>query len=164
MHGDKFDTNYVVARLWPTLWPHGLQHVRLPCSSPFPGVCSNSYPLSQWCHPAILSACRPLLLLPSIFPIIRVASNYENFYIFSRPSTKFYLYLIVFAKVSNISILLNIIFLHSSFFKHAALTDNWKLFGSVYYIKFLTRIWETTKLRYYIIIQLGNMKNFLMYF
>ena len=31
---------------------HGLQHARLPCPSVSPGVCSNSYPLSQWCHPS----------------------------------------------------------------------------------------------------------------
>ena len=37
-------------------------------------VCSNSCPLSQWCHPAI-SSCHPLLLLPSIFPIIKAFSN-----------------------------------------------------------------------------------------
>ena len=29
----------------------GLQHTRLPCPSPTPGACSNSYPLSRWCHP-----------------------------------------------------------------------------------------------------------------
>ena len=51
-----------------SLWPHGLQHIRLPCSSLSPRVCSNSCPLSQWCLPAI---CHPLLLLPSIFPSIR---------------------------------------------------------------------------------------------
>ena len=33
-----------------SLWPHGLQHARLPCSSPTLGACSNSCPLSQWCH------------------------------------------------------------------------------------------------------------------
>ena len=54
--------------------PHGLQHARLPCPSPTPGVYSNSYPLNQWCHPTI-SSCHPLLLLPSIFPNIRVFSN-----------------------------------------------------------------------------------------
>ena len=31
-----------------SLWPHGLQHPRLPCSSPSSGVCSNLRPLSQW--------------------------------------------------------------------------------------------------------------------
>ena len=34
-----------------SLRPHGLQHVWLPWTSPSPGVCLNSCPLSQWCHP-----------------------------------------------------------------------------------------------------------------
>ena len=54
--------------------PHGLQHARPPCPSPTPGIFSNSCPLSQWHHPTI-SSCRPLLLLPSIFPSISVFSN-----------------------------------------------------------------------------------------
>ena len=29
------------------LLPHGLQHARLPCPSPTPGVCTNSGPLSR---------------------------------------------------------------------------------------------------------------------
>ena len=36
-----------------SLRPHGLQHTRLPCSSPSPRACSNSCPLSWWCHPII---------------------------------------------------------------------------------------------------------------
>ena len=32
-----------------SLWPHGLQHTRLPCSSLSPRVCSDSCPLSWWC-------------------------------------------------------------------------------------------------------------------
>jgi len=40
-----------VAKLCPTLWPHGLQHARLPCPSLSPGACWNSCPLSQWRHP-----------------------------------------------------------------------------------------------------------------
>ena len=35
---------------------HGLQHARLPCPSLSPRVCSNSCPLSQWCHPTISSS------------------------------------------------------------------------------------------------------------
>ena len=35
---------------------HGLQHCRPPCPSPTPGACSNSCPLSQWCHPPISSS------------------------------------------------------------------------------------------------------------
>ena len=42
-----------------SLRPCGLQHARLPCSSPSPGVCSYSYPLSRWCHPTILSSVAP---------------------------------------------------------------------------------------------------------
>ena len=49
-----------------SLWPHGLQHARLPRPSPSPGACSNA---------CLLSHCCPLLLLPSIFPSIRVSSN-----------------------------------------------------------------------------------------
>ena len=41
------------------LQTHGLQHARLPCPSPSPEVCSNSCPLSQWCHPTILSSAIP---------------------------------------------------------------------------------------------------------
>ena len=41
------------------LWPHGLQHTRLPCPSPTPGAYSNSCPLSQWCHPPISSSVVP---------------------------------------------------------------------------------------------------------
>ena len=36
-----------------SMWPHGLKHARLPCPPLPPGVCSNSYPLSQWCYPTI---------------------------------------------------------------------------------------------------------------
>ena len=53
-----------------SLWPRGLQHPRLPCPWLPPGVCLNSSPLSRWCHPT-MSSCHPLLL-PSIFPSIRV--------------------------------------------------------------------------------------------
>ena len=42
-----------------TLWSHGLEHSRPPCSSPTPGVYSKSCPLSQWCHPTILSSVVP---------------------------------------------------------------------------------------------------------
>ena len=36
-----------------SLRPHGLQHARLPCSSPTPGVYSNPCPSSRWCHPTM---------------------------------------------------------------------------------------------------------------
>ena len=52
-----------------SLRPHGLQHNRPPCPSTTPRVYSNSCPSSH------LIFCRPLLLLPSIFPGTRVFSN-----------------------------------------------------------------------------------------
>ena len=39
-----------------SLQPHGLQHTRLPCSSPTLGPCSDLCPLSQWFHPTISSS------------------------------------------------------------------------------------------------------------
>ena len=39
--------------MFNSLRPHGLQHVRLPCSSPIPGIYSNSCPSCWWCHPTI---------------------------------------------------------------------------------------------------------------
>ena len=55
------------------------------CSTPgFPisfaisWVCSDSCPLSRWCHPTI-SFCHPLLPLPSVFPRIRTFSNELRF-------------------------------------------------------------------------------------
>ena len=41
-----------------SLWPHGLQHARLPCPLSL-RVCSNSCPLSQWCHSTIWSSVIP---------------------------------------------------------------------------------------------------------
>ena len=40
---------------------HRQQHSRLPCPLPSPRVCSNSYPLSWGCHPAISSSVIPSL-------------------------------------------------------------------------------------------------------
>ena len=40
-------------------WPHGLQHPRLPCPPLSPGVCSNSCPVTWWCHTAISSSAAP---------------------------------------------------------------------------------------------------------
>ena len=39
--------------------PHGLQHARLPCPSPTPGVYLDSCPSCQWCHPTISSSVIP---------------------------------------------------------------------------------------------------------
>ena len=49
------------------LWPHGLQHARLPCPSQTSRACSSSCPLSQWCHPTISCSVIPFSCLQS-FP------------------------------------------------------------------------------------------------
>ena len=52
------------------LQPHGLQHARLPYPSPSPGACSNLCPLSQWCHPTILSSVIPFSSCLQYFPAL----------------------------------------------------------------------------------------------
>ena len=63
--------------MFDSLRPDGLQQGRLPCPSPTPGAYSNTSVESviPSNHPIL---CRPLLLLPSIFPSIRIFSN-ESF-------------------------------------------------------------------------------------
>ena len=56
-----------VAQSCPTLWPHGLQHTRLPCPWPTPRAYSNSCPLYQWCHSTIS---------PSVIPF---SSRFQSF-------------------------------------------------------------------------------------
>ena len=56
-----------------SLWPHGLQHARLPCPSPSLRVFSNSCPLGQWCHPNISSSVTPFSSCPQSSP----ASGYD---------------------------------------------------------------------------------------
>ena len=53
--------------MFDSLSPHELQHTRLLCPSPWPWVCSNSCPLSQWCHPTMWSSVAPFSCLQS-FP------------------------------------------------------------------------------------------------
>ena len=55
------------------LQPRESQHTRPPCPSPTPGVHSNS--IESVMPSSHLILCHPLLLLPSIFPSIRVFSN-----------------------------------------------------------------------------------------
>ena len=53
----------------------------LPCPSPSPRVCSNSCPLSRWCHPAISSsvasslACPQSLLASGSFPMSQLFAS-----------------------------------------------------------------------------------------
>ena len=51
-----------------TLRHHKRQHVRLPCSSLSPGICSNSRPLHLWCQPTDSSSVTPFFSCPQSYP------------------------------------------------------------------------------------------------
>ena len=55
-----------LSHLW--LFSHGLQHTRLPCPPLSPGVCSNSRPLIQCCHPTSSSSVIPFSFCLPSFP------------------------------------------------------------------------------------------------
>ena len=58
-----------------SLRPYESQHTRPHCPSPTPGVYQNSTSIESVMPSNHLILCRPLLLLPSLFPNIRVFSN-----------------------------------------------------------------------------------------
>ena len=58
-----------------TLWPHGLQHTRPPCPSANSQSLLKLMSIEMVVPSNYLILCRPLLLLPSIFPSIRVFSS-----------------------------------------------------------------------------------------
>ena len=62
-----------------SLWPGGLQHARLACPLLSPGACSNSCPLSWWCHPTTSSSVTPFFCLQSF--LTSVFSNALAFHI-----------------------------------------------------------------------------------
>ena len=55
-------------------WPHGLQRASLPCP-PLPPRVFKPMSIESEVPSDYLTLCRPLLLLPSVFPSIRVFSN-----------------------------------------------------------------------------------------
>ena len=65
-HVRLFVTPWTAAR--QALWPHGLQHTRLPCPSTTPGAYSNSCPSSWWCHPTISCSVVPFSSHLQSFP------------------------------------------------------------------------------------------------
>ena len=54
-----------------SLWPHGLQHARLPCPSSTSGAYSNTCPSSRWCYPNISSSVIPVSSHLQSFPASR---------------------------------------------------------------------------------------------
>ena len=69
-----------------SLWPHGLQNARLFCPSSSTGVCSNSCPLSQWCHLTISSSVFPFSSCLQSFPVsgsflMKILSTLYSWYV-----------------------------------------------------------------------------------
>ena len=62
-------SSMVMSNSW---WPHGLQHARLPCSSPPPWSLLKLTSIELVMPSSHLILCRPLLLLPLIFCSVRV--------------------------------------------------------------------------------------------
>ena len=54
--------------MFNSLWPHGMQHARLPCPSPTPRVSSDLCPSSWWCHPTISLSVIPFSSCLQSFP------------------------------------------------------------------------------------------------
>ena len=78
-----------------SLQPHGRQHTRLPCSSRYPGVYSNSCSLSWWCHPTTSSSTLPsppafkLSQHQGLFQWVNSASASQKYWSFSFSNSPF---------------------------------------------------------------------------
>ena len=95
-----------------SLQPHGLQHARLPCHSPSLRVCSNSCPLSRWCHPTISSSVTPSP--PALNVSLRwfLYGHIEKVHYFNSPFNHFWyiwtlFFQIIFYKWTQVQIILD---------------------------------------------------------
>ena len=68
IHTMECSVQFSLSVISNSLRPHESQHVRPPCSSPSPGVNSDSCPSSRWCHPAISSSVVPFSSCPQSLP------------------------------------------------------------------------------------------------
>ena len=66
-----------------SLWPHGLQHARLPCPSPTRGTYSNSCPSCWWCYPTISSSVVPFSSHLQSFPASVLCIRWPKYWSFS---------------------------------------------------------------------------------
>ena len=73
--GGEGAPGYSSVQLSDSLWPYGLQHIKLLCPSPTPEACSNSGPSNWWCPPTFSSSVVPFFSFLQIFPSIRIFSN-----------------------------------------------------------------------------------------
>ena len=70
MHPDnEYSVQFNHSVMSDSLWPHGLQHARLPCQSQTPGACSKSCRSSRWCHLTISYSLVPFSSCLQSFPV-----------------------------------------------------------------------------------------------
>ena len=62
------DSVQLLSRVLLFVTTYRLPHTTLPCPSPTPRACSNSCPLSRWCHPTISSSIIPFSSCLQSFP------------------------------------------------------------------------------------------------
>ena len=67
----KYSVQFSHSVVSDSLQHHGLQYARLSCPLPPPEACSNSCPLSQWCHPTTSSPVTPFFSNLQSFPASR---------------------------------------------------------------------------------------------
>ena len=68
LHLPMYQFSSVVQYVSNALWPHWLQHTRLPCPWQTPRAWSDSCPSSRWCHPTISSSVIPFSSCLQSFP------------------------------------------------------------------------------------------------
>ena len=68
LHLPMYQFSSVVQYVSNALWPHWLQHTRLPCPWQTPRAWSDSCPSSRWCHPTISSSAIPFSSCLQPFP------------------------------------------------------------------------------------------------
>ena len=77
-----FSVQFSCSVMSNSLWPHGLQHARLPCPSPTPKACSNACPSGWWCHPTISSSVVPF---PSSLQSFPESGSFPMSWVFTSP-------------------------------------------------------------------------------
>ena len=107
---------------------HAQQYTRLPCSSLPPGACSDFMSVESVITPNHLILFQPLLLLPSIFPSIRVFSNesalhirwprYWSFSFSISPSSEYSGLISLTGLISLLSKGLSRVFFNTTVWKH----------------------------------------------
>ena len=106
-----------------SLWPHGLQHARLPCPSLSPRVCSNSSPLSRSCYPAISASLLNSSKI-SVITLWGIWKTKENKFLACQPLIQSTFYFCVFSFRSMLNTYASYFYIHRYGFIQKILLDS----------------------------------------